>query len=315
MKKRIAIYYENRLGRNDGFPLYAYNLLKEYPNVEALHLIPNGDYEKFGNFDLNVWVDWGEDGLKNLLQYEPVWPKGKTVYFASDTHLGYDYRLETAKKANYAFVAQKEGTARMQKDGVPNAELLYHGVEPRAFPDTPIALKKYDVCFVGHIVSQERLDFLDRMFKEFPNFWFGARLSRYVRDEGVADDCADIFRKSKIILNPPTKEDVNMRVFEGMATGSFMLTKRIPGIEDLFVDKKHLVLYNTIEEAIDLAKYYIEHDEEREAIAKAGKEEVLAKHTYKHRLDVMLDKAGLLTSANEHGDSKETGTTGENPAA
>lgn len=284
--KRVAIYYENRLGRSDGFPVYAWNLLREMENIEVTHLIPNGDYDKFGKFDLHLWIDWGEDGLH--LPYEIVFPE-KFTYFASDTHLGYDYRLKIAKKAEHVFVAQKEGHARMVKDGVKDAKLLYHGVEPRAFPEEPKAIKKYDVCFVGHLVSNERIDFLDRAFKEFPNFWFGTRLSRYVKvEEGITDDCADIFKKSKVVLNPPTKGDVNMRVFEATATGSFLITQRVPGIEDLYEDGKEIALYDTTDEAMEKIKYYLEHDEEREAIAKAGMEKTLKNNTYKHRLDEML---------------------------
>lgn len=287
MKKRVAIYYENRLGRSDGFPIYAWNLLREREDIEVVHLIPNGDYEKFGKFDAHIVIDWGEDGLTNMLPYKVVYPEPFT-YFASDTHLGYDYRLSIAKKAEHVFVAQKEGCKRMIKDGI-DAHLLYHGVEPRAFPAEPKAIKKYDVCFVGHLVSNERIDFLDRAFEEFPNFWFGTRLSRYIKQEqGVADDCADIFKKSKVVLNPPTKGDVNMRVFEALSTGSLLITQRVPGIEDMFKDGKHLALYDTTDEAIVKIKYYIEHEEEQEKIAQAGMEEVLKKHTYKHRLDEML---------------------------
>jgi len=290
--KRVAIYYENRLGRNDGFPLYAWNLLRDkklYPEIEVKHLIPNGDYSKFGKFDLHLWIDWGEDGLD--LPYKIVMPEGKLAYFASDTHLGYDYRLSMAKKADFVFVAQKEGTERMIKDGV-KATWLPHGVEPRAFPAEPKAMKKYDVCFVGHIVSNERLEFLDRMFKEFPNFWFGQRLSRYVRvEEGVNDDCADIFKKTKVVLNYATKNDVNMRVFETLSTGSFLLTDEVYGLSDLYENGKHLVTYKTVEEAIEKTKYYLEHDEEREKIAQEGMKETLAKNTYKHRLDIILKTA------------------------
>jgi glycosyltransferase involved in cell wall biosynthesis len=289
--KRVAIYYDNRItGRNDGFPLYAWNLLRDkklYPDIEVQHLIPNGDYSKFGKFNLNLVIDWGEDGLTNMIPYKVIYPEPFT-YFASDTHLGYDYRLKMAKKAEHVFVAQKEGTEKMIKDGV-KATWLPHGVEPRAFPSEPKAIKKYDVCFVGHLVSKERIDFLDRMFKEFPNFWFGSRLSRYVKvEEGVSDDCADIYRKTKIVLNPPTKGDVNMRVFEVLSTGSFLLTEEVYGLDDLFKSGVHLETYRNIKEAIDKTKFYLENDKEREKIAQMGMKECLEKNTYQQRLNIML---------------------------
>lgn len=60
-KPRIATYYENRLGRSDGFPIYSYTVLKGMEKNgeigEVVHLIPNGDYKNFGKFDLHFWPD------------------------------------------------------------------------------------------------------------------------------------------------------------------------------------------------------------------------------------------------------------------
>lgn len=298
--KKVAIYYEHGLGRNDGFPLYAFSLLKDkalYPDIEAVHLIPDGNYHGLEDMDANLWIDWGEDGLGGLLPYEVVWPKKNLIYYASDTHLGKDYRFKMAEKADWAFFAQKpalEEYKPTKKNKV--VEWLPHGVEPRAFPNTPKAPQKYDVAFVGHLVSGERIDFLDRVFREFPNFWFGKRLSRYVKDEGQADDCADIFRKSKVVLNPPTKDDYNMRHTEVLAAEAFQITKRVPGLEDHFTDGEHMVMYDTTDEAIEKIRYWLDpaQDKERARIAKTGYDEVMAKHTYKHRLDVMLKAAGII---------------------
>lgn len=300
MKKRVAIYYEHQaLGRNDGFPLYAFNLLKDkslYPDIEAVHLIPDGNYQGYENMDANLWIDFGEDGFSHILPYELVWPPAAPlIYYCSDSHLGKDYRFKMAAKADYAYFAQKpaaEEYVPSKKNKV--AKWLPHGVEPRAFPALPKAPKKYDVCFVGHLVTPERIDFLDAAFKEFPNFWFGQRLSRYVQDSGQQDDCGDIYRKSKVVLNPPTRGDIAMRVFEATATGSFLLQQRVPGLEDLYQDKVHMAMYDTPEEAFDLIRYYLENEKEREDIAQAGMARTLATQTYKQRLDTMLADAGII---------------------
>ena len=80
-----------------------------------------------------------------------------------------------------------------------------------------------------------------------------------------------------------------MRIFEALSTGSFLLTNWIPTLGDLFEDGKHLVTYKTLDEMVEKAKYYLEHEEEREKIAKAGYEEFIAKHTYRHRIEKILD--------------------------
>ena len=49
-----------------------------------------------------------------------------------------------------------------------------------------------------------------------------------------------------------------------------------------------LVLYKDLEELLGLVEYYLEHDKEREQIAKTGQEFVISKHTYIHRAKEIL---------------------------
>jgi hypothetical protein len=319
---RIAIYYENRLGRNDGNPLYVLACLKrmqyyvglcaglgpnqeltnffadgkgdllahasaqafwdkEHQILEVDHLIPHGDLKPFGTYDLNIHVDWGEDGLTGILPYTPLDTPHPMALWASDTHLGYDYRFSTASRADFVFCAQKAGAERMKEDGIKNPIWLPHAFEPQAYPKGELATKKYDFCFVGHINSKNREDALDRMFREFPNFYYGQQLF-----EGAARKYAE----SRIVFNIAMKEDLNMRVFETLGTGSFLLTDWVPSIDELFEDGKHFVLYRSLDEAVDKARYYLAHDEEREKIAQAGYEEVIKNHTIQKRVDVILNE-------------------------
>lgn len=321
---KIANYFESSLGRNDGNPLYvtaflkrmqhycnvangrpadpqvegyfplvrgkrsadplarelaAEFLKKDLDGVSVAHLRPYGDLKAYGTFDVHLWVDWGEDALTGVLPYVPIECPKPMAYWASDTHLGYEHRLAMAKKADWVFVAQKRAQEEFKRDGVESV-WLPHAVEPLAYPHFSFASKTYDVSFVGHINSQNRIDALDRLFREFPNFYYGQK--RF-------EQAAEIFGRSKIVFNISMRDDINMRTFEGMATGSLMLTSWIPTIEELFEDGKHLVLYRSEEEMVDKARYYITHDAEREKIAAAGYEHVMANHTFKNRVKAILD--------------------------
>lgn len=275
---RIASYYENRLGRNDGNPLYMYRAFKDC-GVESGHMVPYGDVSKYGTWDLHFEADWGEDALKGVLPYVPIPIPQPSVFWHSDTHLGYEWRLEKAKRTDWNFVCQRQALEDFTRDGVQNVFYMPHAVEPLAYPYMP-SLKKYDLCFVGHINSGNRIDALDRMFKEFPKFFYGQRLF---------EKAAEIYCQSKIVFNISIKDDLNMRTFEGMSTKSFMLTSWNPEVASIFEDGKHLVLYKDLDEAVEKAKYYIEHDDEREKIAQAGFEEVRSKHTFFHRAQQVLD--------------------------
>lgn len=276
---RIASYFENRMGRNDGNPLYIWNAFKQIPGIESGHMVPYGDLTKYGAWDLHVEADWGEDALKGVLPYVPVPIPHQNVFWHSDTHLGYDWRLEKARRTDFNFVCQKRAVEEFKRDGIPNPIFMPHAVEPMAYPYLP-SLKKYDFCFIGHINSENRIDALDHMFKSFPNFFYGQRLF---------EKAAEKFCQSKVVFNISIKDDINMRVFETLSTKSFLLTNWIPTLGDLFEDGVHLVTYKTLDEAVDKAKYYIAHDEERERIAEAGFQEVRAKHTFRHRAEQILD--------------------------
>ena len=274
---RTMIFYENRLGRNDGGPLYWMNAMRQL-GWDVVHLsseeIPNA--KQYGVFDAYIWVDWGEDGLTEMLPYKPISMNSlhPSIYVTSDTHLGYDYRLNKAKEFDYVFCNQVRAVEEFARDGV-KAYFLPHAVEPMAYPNYPAAIKKYDIGFVGFVTFEKRAIMLDQLFKAFPNFYFGQRLF---------EEAAEIFRKSRIVFNTCAVDDLNMRLFEATATGSFLLTEWCPTLDLLFEDGKHLVSYKTMDEAIEKAKYYLEHADEREAIAKAGMEHTLANHTYRHRI-------------------------------
>lgn len=292
---RVAIYYDilpETNWRNDGNPLYVFASLKRKQQqgiLEIDHLAPKEDMKLFGQYDLNISVDWGEDALTSIIPYKLQDIPKPNVYWASDTHLGFDYRFETAKKFDKVFCAQKQAVLDFKERGV-DAEWMPHAFEPWAYHDiesgTPVpynyASKDFDICFVGHVNSPNRVEFLDTMFGNFPNFYWGQKQFQ---------DAAKIYCKSKICLNIAMKDDLNMRCFEVMGAGGFLLTDYVPYIDELFEDGKHLVLYRSHEEAVDKAKYYLKHDSEREKIAQAGFEEVMAKHTIDHRVANLL-KAG-----------------------
>ena len=319
---RIATVYESRLGRNDGNPLYVTACLKRMqyymgifgglgPNTELLHwfsngimdlraeasakklwerekqllevdhIYPTGDISPFGSWDLFIHTDWGEDGLTGILPYIPFETPHPFATWCSDSHLGYDYRLSLARKADFVFCAQKKAVLDMKRDGILNPIWLPHAFEPQAYPKGEILTKKYDVCFVGHVNSKNREDALDRLFSEFPNFYYGQQLF---------DEAARKFSESKIVFNIAMKDDINMRCFEVLGSGSFLLTDRISYIEELFEDGKHLVLYDNLDDMIEKAKYYLDHDDEREKIAQAGYEHVMKNHTIQSRVDVILNE-------------------------
>jgi spore maturation protein CgeB len=76
-----------------------------------------------------------------------------------------------------------------------------------------------------------------------------------------------------------------------MAAGRMVLTDRLgpqTRINELFVENRDIVYYNNEEDCIEKLLYYCKNDEEREHIAKNGREKVLANHTTAHRVDFII---------------------------
>lgn len=296
---RIAIYYDHRFGRNDGPPLY-YKHAIERMGLKINHLIPRGDTRKdTGEYDLHFWVDWGEDAL-NYPSFKIPDDGGKTIYVSSDTHLGRRYRFEKAMEFDYVFFNQKRALEeftlyRQSEIKRPKSFWLPHAFEPEAYPFFE-TLKKYDVCFIGHAQDPKNENFngfsrttaLDRLFKEFQNFYYGSRHPAYP-GKNMFEDAAHHFCESKIVFNVSIKDDINMRVFETLGSGAFLLTNYLPTLGELFEDGKDLVTYKTLDEMVEKAQYYIEHNKERERIAASGHKKALKYHTYQQRIRTILN--------------------------
>ena len=113
------------------------------------------------------------------------------------------------------------------------------------------------------------------------------------------EEMARVYSASRIVFNRSIKDDVNMRVFEALASGSLLLTNDLAanGQAELFHDGVHLATYSDMEEMLDKVTYYRRHESLREKIAAAGAAEVLAKHTYRHRMETVLEYAGQMLSS------------------
>ena len=115
------------------------------------------------------------------------------------------------------------------------------------------------------------------------------RLHSFVTEERFAEVCSS----ANITLGINGVNDIEMyaswrRTVNTMASGAFHLTHYVPGMERLFENRKHLVWFKSVSEAVDLVSYYLAHGDEREEIAEAGRKEVLANHTWDSRIAHMI---------------------------
>jgi hypothetical protein len=188
--------------------------------------------------------------------------------FFIDSHIHYGWHREFAGIFDHVFVAQKDCCDSFnQYTGNCSWLPLFTHVKA-AGVEEPIL----DVSFVGtldRILNPERVKFV-------------ADLSELVSLNVHSGEYSQVFQKSKIILNQSVKTDINFRVFEALASGNLLLTDNLDnGIDLLLKEGHHFVGYqkNNPEDAAAKIRYYLEHDEERQSIARAGHEALLQGHT------------------------------------
>ncbi len=103
-----------------------------------------------------------------------------------------------------------------------------------------------------------------------------------------------IFKCSKINLNMtnrPIKTGLPLRIFDIMGAGGFLISNYQAEIPEHFVPGEDIVLYDSIPDLLNKIDYYLEHDDERIAIAKSGYEKVKMYHTYDVKLKKILEIA------------------------
>lgn len=142
-------------------------------------------------------------------------------------------------------------------------------------------------------------------------------LHDFVDDEAFAQACS----RARITLGMNTARVPYYtswrRPLNSMACGAFHLTRRFPGLETVFENGKHLVWFDTLEEAVEKARYYLAHDHAREMIASKGRNEVLQQHTWDCRIAWLLKEYQRHKKKGEHYDPsvKDKNSSGHrNPA-
>jgi spore maturation protein CgeB len=104
---------------------------------------------------------------------------------------------------------------------------------------------------------------------------------------------------SKIVLNShgDCAEGLagNIRMFETTAMGALLFTEEFENVAQIFEPGKEIVTYRSPADAVDKIRYYLDHNDEREAIAKAGQQRTLQYYNSRIRAEDALRVFSSLT--------------------
>jgi len=107
---------------------------------------------------------------------------------------------------------------------------------------------------------------------------------------------ADILVSNADQIAGPGIDDTGMphlifRYSEALAAGALLIAPRVPGIERYLIPGKHFVSFNSIADAAEKICFYLENEEERLKIARAGNEQIASltnSHAYWNAIDSAL---------------------------
>jgi spore maturation protein CgeB len=158
----------------------------------------------------------------------------------------------------------------------------------------------HDVTFVGGLdpaVHPVRSLMLSRIAPELDVDVWGYGIDavpenaphrRWYRGNAWGLDMYEILARSMITLNG--HEDVadgyaaNMRLFEATGVCTMLLTDERHDLSRFFEPGREVVTYADTDELVEKARFYLQHDDERQAIAAAGQARTLREHTYRERI-------------------------------
>lgn len=183
----------------------------------------------------------------------------------------------------HVFVHTSRTIPTLQVLGLRRVEALVWPHFPSIYRPVPNVDKDIDVLFVG-LVTAHRVDVLQNVARKF---------KVTVRENFFHSNYAVLYSRAKVVLNihcTPLR-NLECRVIEALGCGAFLLTEALDP-DDVLLDRQHLVVFNE-ENVLELLDHYLQHETDRERIARAGHAEV-QKYRVEKQIERILDVAKEL---------------------
>jgi spore maturation protein CgeB len=165
-------------------------------------------------------------------------------------------------------------------------------------PPKPAVDCKIPVSFVGTAYGNRRrwIDGLERKGIEVACFgqgWpsgplSGERVKEVIRDSVISLNFADsglVFEGGRI----GRSRQIKARTFEVPGLGGFLLTEDADRLADYYRSGYEVVLFRDLDSLVDRIRHFLQHPDERDAIAHAGHARTRAEHTYEKRLGAVME--------------------------
>lgn len=172
-------------------------------------------------------------------------------------------------------------------------------------PNTQVRMSKEALSYAmaSEVTRRDRIILLSLCGKRFDTRLYSYQNSdiiKNVKTYPAVDyytEMPKVFACSKINLNPSLRiiqTGIPLRAFDVMGAGGFLLSNHQEELMELFENEKEMVVYESMEDAVDKAAFYLKHGEIREKIALNGRKKTLEEYSLQNRLEKILTVSKII---------------------
>lgn len=146
----------------------------------------------------------------------------------------------------------------------------------------------FSFAVASRITQLERSFLLEQLGQLFDTRFYTSKPHslKYVKSCGPVkyeDEMPCVFRHSRLNLNPTLKciqSGIPLRALDIMGARGVLLSNYQPELAEYFEDEKEVILYESMEDAIEKAAFYLKHESFRSSIALNGYQKVKEHFSY-----------------------------------
>ena len=262
------------------------------------------------NVMLQVLPEWDGDGdarcdavivLRGLSRYKP-----KKQHFNIMWNISHpdDVSIEEYNQYDHVFIASETWAQKVAGEVDVPVEPLLQCTDPELFYPDPDESYKHDLLFVGNSRNVYRKVIKDLLPTDYDlavygTNWKGIIPDKYIKGEHIPNkELRKAYSSCKILLNDHwddmrDKGFISNRLFDGFASGAFIISDRIEGAEAVFGDA--LVTYEGSKELNNLIENYLKKDKRKNEYSKRMHRLMSNQHSYRKTVEKIIEIFNLKT--------------------
>lgn len=315
---------------------YAYGKPERGENYDFVHFVPafermgheiaffdSGDRSSYRDFaELNIAMlqrvaDWRPDLIFCVLMHYEIWFETLDLIRERSPAVIVNWGTDDSWKFTQAsrffrehvdlhVTTDKSSADEAWSRGMGNILLSQWAAASSTFAEPVLSRDcRFDVTFVGSMYGY-RAEWIAAL----RDHAISVACFGHGTEHGVvtAAEISEIYRTSRISLNfsgagqyspgaaAGNSRQIKARTFEVPGAGGFLLTEIAPGLERYFEPGRDIGTFGSQEELVARVRHYLDHTDERDAIARAGHRRTVAEHSYEQRISAILDAIQPLMS-------------------